>query len=77
MTINTQYLSYALTSLIMNTVAVDVRSSVLPDIGHKTDTCSSNILCILMYLLCILYSLLSTPTNAQHLYEGTSRSFRT
>ena len=68
MTVNMQYLSYALTSLIMISVSVDVRSSVLPGIGHRTDTCSTNILCILMYLLCILYSLLSIQTNAQHIY---------
>ena len=68
MTINMQYLSYVLTSLIMNKVAVDVRSSEFCDIGHKTETCSRNVLCILMYILCIMYSLLSRPTNAQHIY---------
>jgi hypothetical protein len=66
MAINMQYLSYALRSLITNKVAVDVHSSVLPDIGHRTETCKN--LSILMYLLCTLYSLLSRQTNAQHIY---------
>jgi len=52
----------------MNKVAVDVRSSEFCDIGHKTETCNRNVLCILMYLLCIMYSLLSRPTNAQLIY---------
>jgi len=66
MTINMQYLSYVLTSLIMNKVAVDVRSSEFCDTAHKTEIWSRNFLCILMYILCVMYSLLSRPTNAQH-----------
>jgi hypothetical protein len=68
-TIIIQFLSYILRSLIMNTVAVDMCRSVLPDIGYRTETCSRNfILYILMYLRCILYSLLPIPTNARNIY---------
>jgi hypothetical protein len=53
-------------SLITNKVAIDVRSLVLCDIFHKTETRSRNFLKrILMYLLCIMYSSLSRPTYAQ------------
>jgi hypothetical protein len=57
--------------LIMNIVAVNVHSSVLPDIRQRTEICSWNFLCILMYLPCITYSLLFTPTKAQHIYIYT------
>jgi hypothetical protein len=70
MAINMQYLSYTLWSLIMNKLAVDVHCSVLPVIGYRTQTCSRN-LSIFMYLLWILYSLLSRQTNAQHTHTHT------
>ena len=61
MTIIMQFMSYVLKSLIMKTVAVDVRSSVLPDIGHRTEIWSRKFFHVFWGIVHLLQFII--PTN--------------